>query len=101
MDEPRMGASSAQEVSEFEKGLEQFRALLQRHEIDEMQPLGPAAVYTSLMTVWLLVYQRLHAGCTLEAAVTEFLRNDPQFLPKNRRVREGTLSSRTGSYSQA
>lgn len=101
MDEPRTVASSAREEREFKKALEQFRGLLLRSEIDEMQPLGPAAVYTSLMTVWLLVYQRLHAGCTLEAAVTEFLRNDPQFMPKNRRVREGTLSSKTGSYSQA
>ena len=101
MNDPRMDGASARSVKEFERALEQFRGLLQRNEINDMQPLGPATVYTSLMTVWLLVYQRLQAGCSLELAVTEFLRSDPKFLPKNRRVCEGTLSSKTGSYSQA
>lgn len=93
--------SRDREFSEFESALNQFRSLLKQDQIDAMQPMGPATVYTSLMTVWLLVYQRLHAGRTLTDAVTEFVQSDPEFLPENRRVREGTLSSNTGAYSRA
>ena len=86
---------------EFEHALQQFRALLNDSQIDAMQPLGPATVYTALMTIWLLVFQRIHAGRTLTDAVSEFLQSDPASLPNNRRVRERSLSSNTGAYSRA
>jgi len=101
MDATRTGMSSEDEEREFEQAFGQFRELLNREEIDADQPLGPAAVYTAMMTVWLLVYQRLHAGCSLAQAVTEFVQGDPEGLPQNRRVRAGTLSTNTASYSRA
>jgi hypothetical protein len=88
-------------TDEFAQAFEQFRGLIDGPRINALQPLGPAAVYTTLVTVWLLVYQRLQGDGTLSDAVHELLRTDPQFLPDNRRVREQTLSANTGSYSQA
>lgn len=86
---------------EFAQAFERFRSLIDGPQIDALQPLGPAAVYTTLVTVWLLIYQRLQADGTLSDAVHELLRTDPQHLPDNRRVREQTLSANTGSYSRA
>src|ERR1700722_1629740 len=88
-------------ADEFAQAFEQFRALIDGPRIDALQPLGRAAVYTTLVTVWLLVYQRLQGDGTLSDAVHELLRTDPQYLPDNRRVREQTLSANTGSYSRA
>jgi hypothetical protein len=92
-----MDASS----QEFAQALESFRSLLDRQVVGKLQPSGPTAVYTPLVTAWLLVYQRLHAGCSLADAVSELVQSNPSFLPNNRRVRERTLSSNTGAYSRA
>ena len=86
---------------DFRLALEQFQGLLPQAAINGMQPMGPATVYTALVTVWLLVYQRLQAGTTLMDAVAELVQTSPDYLPKNRRVREQTLSSNTGAYSRA
>jgi hypothetical protein len=86
---------------EFTQAWESFRSLLNPNEIDQMQPSGPAAIYTPLLTVWMLVYQRLHAGCSLSDAVSELVQSNPEFLPDKRRVRERTLSANTGAYSRA
>lgn len=86
---------------DFRRALEQFHELLPQAAINGMQPMGPATVYTALVTVWLLVYQRLQAGTTLMDAVAELVKTNPDYLPKNRRVREQTLSSNTGAYSRA
>ena len=42
--------------------------------IDEWQPSGHMAVYTTSVTIWLLVYQRLHSNASLESAFAEFRR---------------------------
>lgn len=86
---------------EFEQSLQQFRALLDADRLETLQPLGPATVYTALVTVWMLVYQRLHAGASLADAVAELIQTSPECLPRNRRLREGTLSANTGAYSRA
>lgn len=80
--------------------LDRFRTLVDPTMIDALQPPGPAAVYTPWVVTWLLIYQRLHAGVSLEAAVAELLRIAPT-LSANRRVREGTLSANSAAYSQA
>jgi hypothetical protein len=86
---------------ELERACAQFRELIDAEGIEAQQPLGPAAVYTTLVTVWLLIFQRLHAGASLADAVHELLQLAPEHLPENRRVRERTLSSNTGAYSRA
>jgi hypothetical protein len=68
--------------------------------IDEWQPSGPMAVYTSSVTAWLLIYQRLHSNASLESAVAELLKIVGQ-VSTNKRVREKTLSANSGSYCRA
>lgn len=92
-----MSASHA----ELEAALHHFHELLGHMEVDDLLKLGPATVYTASVTTWLMVYQRLHAGCTLQSAVDALAKADPDSLPPNKRVRDKTLSTGTGSYSQA
>ena len=65
-------------------------------------------VYTPLVVIWLLIWQRLCGGAPLETAVLELLRGLPAgFWPRPcKRIRDwrqhGTpLSSHTGAYNQA
>lgn len=63
-------------------------------------------VYTSAVVMWLMVWQRLQAQGTLEAAVLELLRNLPLSLwsePCKRLTGAGGtgLSNHTGAYNQA
>jgi hypothetical protein len=58
-------------------------------------------VYTNGVTLWLLILQRLGGGMTLEEAVSHLLSHGLDVLPDNKRVRLGTVSTSTGSYSQA
>lgn len=92
---------TALEAAEHRAALEQFRSLIDADRIEALQPLGPGAVYTAAITVWLLIYQRLNAGASLTSAVQELLRVDAALLPRNRRVREGTLSTNTGAFGRA
>lgn len=62
---------------------------------------SPATVYTTLVTVWMLILQRLDGGKSLEAVVKQMLTYSRDLLPNNKRVREGTLSTGTGAYSRA
>ncbi len=66
------------------------------------------SVYSPLVTLWLLVVQRLFGGACLEAAVLELLKGLPaSFWPDPcKRVREWqqhgrSISSNTGAYNQA
>jgi hypothetical protein len=87
-------------VESLAAALDQFRNLISPELLDALQPSGPAMVYTPWVTVWLLVYQRLHQNASLQSAVAELLKIVGAFST-NKRVREGTLSSNTGAYSQA
>ena len=96
----RPPAPSSDSAVDLADALTQFRRLVDPAMIDELQPCGPASVYTPWVTVWLLVYQRLHRNATLQTAVAEFARIADTHS-SNKRVREGTLSSNTGTYSRA
>jgi hypothetical protein len=87
-------------VESLAAALDQFRNLISPELLDALQPSGPAMVYTPWVTVWLLVYQRLHQNASLQSAVAELLKIVGAFST-NKRVRQGTLSSNTGAYSQA
>jgi len=58
-------------------------------------------VYTHGVTLWMLILQRLGGGSTLSDLVTHVLKHGRDIFPENKRVREGTLSENTSSYSQA
>jgi hypothetical protein len=96
----RPPAASPDSATDLAAALVQFRQLVDPAMIDALQPCGPATIYTPWLTVWLLVYQRLHRNASLQTAVAEFARIADAHS-SNKRVREGTLSSNTGGYSRA
>ena len=59
-------------------------------------------MYTTALTVWLMMRQRLDGKATLSTAVQEVAeRRPPVLLPPHKRLELGTLSSNTGTYSRA
>ena len=85
----------------FDRAFEQLRQLVDLGQADQRYPVRGNAVYTTSVVLWMLVYQRMNPDNSLEAAVKKLLRSPPSFLPKNKRVDEGTLSTNTSGYSQA
>lgn len=85
----------------FDRAFEQIRQLVELEGADQQFPVRENAVYTTSVVLWMLVYQRMSPDSSLEAAVKKLLRSPPGFLPKNKRVDDGTLSTNTGGYSQA
>ncbi len=91
-----------QEISpEVEFAILRLREQFESSEIDALQPSSPNAVYTTAVTLWLLILQRLKGGLSQAAAVKELTENPPCFIPDNKRVRDSLLSSGDGSYNQA
>jgi hypothetical protein len=84
-------------VSAFEL----LRQLTPEHDLLQLAPTGPAAVYTTLVTLWMVTLQRLAGGLSLSSAVKEVLEHARSLLPRNKRVREGTLSENSGAFSEA
>jgi hypothetical protein len=80
---------------------ELLRKLTPEHELLQLAPLGPTAVYTTLVTLWMLTLQRLDGGSSLSAVVKVVRTYSKNLLPNNKRVREGTLSKSSGAYSEA
>ncbi len=59
-------------------------------------------IYTAQLVIWLKIQQQLFGRGTLAEAVAQVVKGQPSSLvPDHKRVREGTVSSRTGAYSQA
>jgi len=89
------------QAAEFDRSFELLLKLVDLQQADRLAPLGPAAVYTTSVVLWMLVYQRMNAGVTLEKAVLHLLNSAPELCPDNKRVRLKTLSSSTAAYSGA
>lgn len=70
-------------------------------ESDSIQPLGNATVYKTSVVLWLMLFQRLNPDASLKQAVEHFFINAPKGKDANKRLREGTLSTQSGSYSDA
>jgi hypothetical protein len=69
--------------------------------VDQFQRSAPQAAYTAYVTLWMLLYQRLHGGASLGDAVSALLFHFPKDdLPRGKRVEDG-LSADTGAYSKA
>ncbi len=87
---------------ELHSVFELLRELTVELELSEIAaPLGRAAVYTTLITLWMLTLQRLDGGASLAAAVKLIQESGRHLLPDNKRVREGRLSKNSGAYSEA
>ncbi len=80
---------------------ELLRQLTPEHELVQLAPLGPTAVYTTLVTLWMLTMQRLNGGSSLASVVKVVQTYAKHLLPDNKRVREGKLSKSSAAYSEA
>jgi Transposase DDE domain len=70
--------------------------LTQRYNLCEQ------GIYVPAVVLWLMMWQQLGGNRTLEEAVQQVVLGEPRdLLPDHKRIREGTVSSRTGSYSVA
>ena len=78
-----------------------LRELFDDGMVDQLQPTGPAAIYISAVTLWMLISQRLAGGKSLEATVKDFIANRPAFCPDNKRLDEHTLSDQSSAYAGA
>ena len=90
-----------QQDAEFDRALELLRELVDWSAADRAFPVRGNAVYSTSVVLWMLVSQRMNPARSLEAAVKRLIETQPDFLPRNKRVFEKTLSNRTGSYSRA
>jgi hypothetical protein len=87
---------------ELTSAVESLRKLIPEDDFPAYSlDMSPATVYTTLLTLWMLTLQRLGGGSSLEAVVKEVLTHNRSLLPDNKRVREGTLSFKSGAYSRA
>jgi hypothetical protein len=94
-------AMSGLEAVEMRSVIGKVLEVMPRAELNEMQPSGPAAVYTTLATLWLMMLQRLGGGLSMEAVIKDALLHGRDFFPDNKRVREGSLSARDTAFSDA
>lgn len=92
----------AEQLAAAHNLLEQLLALPNlREAFDPDERPTPKMIYTHGVTLWMLILQRLGGGSTLSDLVTHVLEHGRDIFPENKRVREGTLSENTASYSQA
>jgi hypothetical protein len=97
-----MAVPSPVSDAEFTSAVELLRKLIPEEDFPAYSlDLSPATVYTTLVTLWMLTLQRLGGGKSMEAVVKDLLTHHRSLLPDNKRVREGTLSFQSGTYSQA
>ena len=90
-----------QQEAEFDRAFELLRELVDWSAADREFPVRGNAVYTSSVVLWMLVSQRMNPERSLESAVKRLVETQPDFLPRNKRVFEETLSENTGAYSRA
>lgn len=96
-----MSHDDALPEAELTSALQMLQQLFPGKELDRRQPSGPAAVYTTMVTLWMLTLQRLGAGKSLKAVVKQVLAHNRDLLPPNKRILEGTLSENSAAYSKA
>lgn len=86
---------------ECEFAIHRLREFFEGDDLDALQPSQPQAVYTTSVTLWLLISQRLKGGISLSATVKDLVADLPSFVPENKRVQQALLSANTSSYSDA
>ena len=92
---------SQSQSTEFDKAFELLRELVDLKEANQQHPKRSNAVYTSCVVLWMLIYQRLKPDASLESSVKHLIETRPDYLPKNKRLSENTLSTSTSGYSVA
>ncbi len=86
---------------ELTSAVEMLRRLLPDDDLESWRATGSATVYSTFVTLWMLVLQRLGGGLSLENTVKEMIQHHGSLFPDNQRVRMHALSQRSGTYSQA
>jgi Transposase DDE domain len=89
------------DTSEMKSVIGKVLEVMPRDELNRMQPSGPATVYTTLATIWMMILQRLGGGLSMEAVVKDAVLHGRDFFPDNKRLREGSLSPRDTAFSNA
>ena len=79
--------------AEFDRAFELLSELVDLREANEQFVVRENAVYQTCVVLWMLVYQRMKPDASLEAAVKHLIETKPDYLPDNKRVREGNLST--------
>lgn len=88
--------------TEFTSAVELLRRIIPEEDLAVYSlDISPATVYTTLVTLWMLTLQRLGGGKSLAAVIQDVLTHSRSLLPDNKRVRDGTLSGKSGAYSEA
>ena len=87
--------------AEFDRAFELLRDLVDWSAADQQFPRRGNAIYTTRVVLWMLVSQRMAPERSLESAVKRLIDTQPDFLPRNKRVTQKTLSKATGGYSRA
>ena len=88
--------------AEFTSAVELLRRIIPEDDFPAYSlDVSPATVYTTLVTLWMLTLQRLGGGKSLARVIKDVLAYHHDLLPDVKRVREGTLSERSGTYSLA
>jgi len=78
-----------------------FQDWLGLQENEELKGFG-GGMYSPALIVWLMIFQRLHEGASLEKAVEEFASGALNELAGPcKRTRDGNVSNNTGGYCQA
>jgi len=71
-------------------------------ELEHEFQCSERGIYIPQVVIWLMLQQQLFGQGTLTEAVEQVVLGQPRsLLPSHKRIREGTVSSRTGAYSQA
>ncbi len=86
---------------ELYAAVDTLRQMLPEEELSRLQPSSPNTIYTTYLTLWMLILQRLGGGKSLEGVVKDVLAYSRELLPPNKRVSEGTLSQSSAAYSNA
>ena len=88
-------------AEEFDKAFALLTELVDLSEANNIYRNRGNAIYTSCVVLWMLIYQRLKPDASLETAVKHLNKTQPTYLPKNKRLSQGKLSTSTAGYSQA
>ena len=64
---------SALSESELTSAIEMLRSIIPDEELELLAPTGPATVYTTTLTLWMLILQRLGKGTSLNTVVKDVL----------------------------
>lgn len=83
----------------FDAAFERLAEAVDLSRADDFSPSSPQTVYTASVVLWLLIVQRLDQDLSLRDAVSHLIETQPDLLPDNKRVADGTLSTSTGAYS--